>query len=1146
MRTLEHARARARAIRQEVGTEAPGLLERTAAFIRQKHRKILTPLAPTAMQGSRAEVKLGSPLLRYDRELDTTPEEKLFVVAHELGHLELHDRLSDPSVPPDPLLASAYMGSGAPGVARYSEKAKEEAEANAFATEFLCPTTEVLAEWLEGEAPAGIAERRGIPLRLVQAQLAEALFGLGAAAGAPPARGPEREPTEAQMAAARDFGRAVLVTAGPGTGKSRTLVLRIELLLEREDVRPSDILVLTFSNEAAEELRARVSARFTPEIADKIEICTFHTWGYVFLHHFRKEAGLDGEGELVLLDDAARAELVGHVLSAADADAILDLKDPDKTAVKAADYIGYLKDRLWTPDDLAARLDKWVPAEGEPDTRAEARALLSVYRAYEEERQRRGAVDFGDLILLPVKILRGSQDLRDRVAAKHRWVLVDEYQDVSRAVAELLIQICGPDNLPWVVGDKRQAIYRFRGANPGNVDQFGTDDFPRAFTHELDVNFRSGEAVVSAANHLAALLDDPEFEGEAPALWQANRDLPPVAAPAVAIAAANSDLAERQGIAGQVKAWVDAGVPKSDIAVLARRNIDVRQVALALNRMGVRAVTSGVVTAEGAAGDLAAVVALPDAPRAALPRLAYALFRGAVPPAALNAAIRHMIDGMDARGRFEVRAVPGADRVVEEMGRLQAELEPLTFEHDGWEVLCAFLFGHERYLRDLVRRADDPEAALAIEEIVTVLAAAAAHRYTHPRVQPRTSRIGFGQRLRSILAQATPAVTPPPPKRDAVRVMTCHASKGLEFPYVVVAGQTLSAVRGDDTWLPPGMRRDPEDDARQADSLLFVGLTRAERAVVVSYASSASGTTQARHQRNRPLLLERWAERSGVPRLDWTAERAEKEAFRATGLWGGIYPRLVSAYVVSGAGCAIRTYLQESLGAEFPTASTSLWPAYVGITRRTMQGIVRAANAAGRPLSPAEALALLDEQWADMEGREHPLLPLYRRYAERRVKRLAAAYVPAAGAEDLASEVELAVEGGARMVRTDLLGYFRLPDGRRRAIGLEDDSLASVALEDGTLNWKELDRLKVPFSLLHAAASSDLEIFVYSDADGRLYPARWSRQKASMSNGRTAAEEQVRRGIAGQVEATVTPYTCGTCRHLVHCPYWVGAAEAPS
>ena len=85
----------------------------------------------------------------------------------------------------------------------------------------------------------------------------------------------------------------------------------------------------------------------------------------------------------------------------------------------------------------------------------------------------------------------------------------------------------------------------------------------------------------------------------------------------------------------------------------------------------------------------------------------------------------------------------------------------------------------------------------------------------------------------------------------------------------------------------------------------------------------------------------------------------------------------------------------------------------------------------------------------------------------------------------------------------------------------------------------------MPFSLLHTAADGNLEIFVYSDADGRIYPARWSKQKASMTKGRTAAEEQVRRGIVGQVEAAVKPYTCVTCRHRVHCPYWVGAAESP-
>ncbi|HEV2149797.1 MAG TPA: UvrD-helicase domain-containing protein [Longimicrobiaceae bacterium] len=1153
MRSLEYVRARARLLREEIGGAPEGLLDRMKEHIRQRHGKYLTPLASATMQQSRAEVKLGDPMLRYDRALDAEPEERILVIAHELGHLELHDRLSDWSVPPDPLVGSAYMGGGAPGVARYSEKAKEEAQANAFAVEFLCPADQVLAAWMGGTPPTEIAVRRGIPLRLVQAQLAEALFHLGADRDGEGASRPERPPTPAQRNAARDFGRPVLVKAGPGTGKTKTLVLRVQHLLapaeERpegvpDDIRPEQILVLTFSNEAAEELRARIGKRFDEKTADAIEICTFHTWGYVFLHHFRTDAGLDPDRELILLDEPAQAELVAEVLATADVDAILDLKDPESTAASAAEYVSFLKDRLWTPEDLERELDAWAPAEGDADTRPQVRGLLSVYRAYEEAKRRKNGVDFGDLILLPWQILSGNAELRAKVAAKHRFVMVDEYQDVSRAVAKLLLQICGDGNPPWVVGDKQQAIYRFRGAHPDNVDLFGVD-FEGAFTHELDINFRSGPAVVAAANHLAALLEAPDFEGEPPARWRADQDLDPVAGPAVAIALANSDEAERQNIATQVKSWVDAGVPRSDIAVLARRNIDVRQISIGLNRLGVRAVTSGVVTAEGAAGDLAAVISLPDAPRAAVPRLAYALFGKKVPAAVLDAAIRQMVDGIGPEGGIEARPAPGAGGVVEEIARLQTEFQPLTFTQDGREVLCAFLFGHERYLRDLVARAEEPEAALAIQEIVTVLAAAAAHRYAHPRVQPRISRIGFGTRLRTMLSRATPALVPPPKRGDAVRVMTCHASKGLEFPYVLVAGQTLSGMERDDSWLPPRMRKDADDDARQADALLFVGVTRAERALVVSHASSASGTTLAHHQRERPLLLDRWAEQSTAPRLDWSAERGGKATFRAVGIWGGSFPELVSTYVVSGAGCAVRIYLQESLKAEFPVVAEPLWPAYVGVTRRAMQQIVREANETGRPLTRLDATRVLDLYWSDLAGREHPhpMLPLYRRYAENRVARLAAVYTPVPGAVDLPSTVEVTVEGGKRTVRTDVLGYFRSPGGRRRVIALETDSLEGD-VKNGGINWTDLDQqLKVTFSLLHGGGDGDLDLSVYSDADGCIYEARWSIQKASVPKARTAAEERVRRGIAGEVEMNINPFQCGRCGHLVHCPHWIGAGE---
>jgi len=1145
MRNLQHVRARAREVREAIGCDPVGLFERMDAYILREFGKYLMPLAPEAMEGSRAEVSLTSVMVRYDKTLDEDPGQRLLVIAHELGHLELHKRLSDPTIPPDPLLGSAYMGSGAAGVARYSEKAKEEAQANAFAAEFLCPGDEVLQEWLAGAGPYEVAERRGIAVDLVHAQLAEALYHFGTGPNPTPPDLPEREPTDAQKSAAGDFGHPVLVVAGPGTGKTRTLVLRVEYLLHR-GVPPSEILVLTFSVEAADELRERLALRFGDDVADAMEISTFHGWGYVFLHHFAQEANLPDE--LTLLDEPAQAEFVLDVLANVDCDAILDLRNPRETARRAAESIAFLKDRLLAPDDLEREINAWVAGEGEPDTRPAMQALLAVYRAYEAEKALRSAVDFGDLIMLPRQILAASEDLRAKVAAKNPWVMVDEYQDVSRAVAELLKQVCGPANPPWAVGDKRQAIYRFRGAHPENLDEF-EQDFPGAVRHELDVNFRSGQQVVDVANELAALMEDGDLQGPAPARWQPARDCPPVAPPAVAIAEANSDAAEREGIAAQVNTWVRDGVQKADIAVLARRNVDVRQISLALNRLGVRAVTTGLVTAEGSAGDLAAVAALLDAPRAAVPRLVYALFRGRVANGTLDTVIEHILSVMDGDGAFEMRPIPGGDHVLTRIAEIRDRLNELRYSGDGWAVLCTFLFGDGGYLRDLLRRAEDPGAGLAVEEVVTTLSVAAAHRYAHRRTRANRARRGFIDRLGDMLSKATPLLAPPPVRRDAVRVMTCHASKGLEFPYVAVVGQTFPAIVPDYSWLPPRLRPDPEEDARQADSLLFVGITRAENAVVVSHARTASGTDSARHQRQRPLLFERWDARTDVPRLAWEGGRAEAEVFRATGLWGGDYPEIVPAYAVTGGGCGIRTYLQRTLKAEFPSAVESLWPMYVGVTRRAMQQLVRHANVTGTRVDHAQAIAFLDEEWTEVEGRKHPLLPLYRRHAEGRVTRLADAYIPdGAGAEDLVSEVEVAVGEHGRRVRTDLLAYFQLPDGRRRAIGLEDGSLAGMVRSDGEINWKDLQkgRMQSPFSLLETAAPGDLEIFVYSDADGRLYRARWSKQKKSMDAARNSAQGQVQRGASRTIEARINEFQCGRCLHRVHCPYWIRPGEAPA
>src|SRR6185369_4880533 len=124
---------------------------------------------------------------------------------------------------------------------------------------------------------------------------------------------------------------------------------------------------------------------------------------------------------------------------------------------------------------------------------------------------------------------------------------------------------------------------------------------------------------------------------------------------------------------------------------------------------------------------------------------------------------------------------------------------------------------------------------------LSTLALAAHYRLSHAHVRPRQSRLGLGERLRGLVTQGTPGLVPPRTGVDAVRVMTCHASKGLEFPCVAVAGQSLADIPPQKPCLPPRLRPNRDDDLLQAESLLFVGLSRAQRAAVVSYATSAGG-----------------------------------------------------------------------------------------------------------------------------------------------------------------------------------------------------------------------------------------------------------------------------------------------------------------
>jgi DNA helicase II / ATP-dependent DNA helicase PcrA len=1158
MRTLEYARQQGREYRRRLGLQTDGLLERVERFILATYDLEVVTVNATVMRDSRGEVRAGATIIPCDERL--SPAERLELLAHELGHLALHARLTDSTVPYDPILGSAYADTGPGAIARYSDRMFEEAQAGAFATEFLCPSDEAFRLWRRDPAATAttVAAKYAISTDLARLQLANALHRLAlegeshqetpverpadgasdtSAADGAHAAAPPRECDPRQLEAARFLGAPALVDAGPGTGKTTTLVRRIRFLLEECGAHPREILVLTFSNEAVDELRGRIVRAFGDDVADQATIATFHGFGMNFLHYHGAEAGLPTD--FSLLDEGAQAELVSGILGLVPCDRLLSLRSPDDTVAAVLQHIGHCKDRLRDCDALAEEIARWDPQPEEADACGRAHQLLDLYRAYESAKAEAARVDFADLIMLPICILERRPDIAAAYREKYPWVLVDEFQDVSRATSRLLRNLCGPENPPWVVGDARQAIYRFRGAAPENVAQFATD-FPGARTFELEVNYRSCDAVIRAANALAALMGAGDAGPESRERWWRGSDQTPLGEAPVRIAVAASDHAERVGIAQEVTRWIATGeVAPGDIAVLARRNVDVREIVLALSRLGVRAMAGGLLTAEGAAGDLAAAVALADGSAGGVPRVTWALARAEHAPAAVNAAVERLLALHVGVAPQELPALDApVVPIVAEVQRLQAMLAAERSSSDGFSTLAAFLFDAGRYLRRLLDGPDSAERAMGLVEVVSALSLAAAYRVTHPDRAPPEARVGFADQLRRRLTETTPLPITPRPRRDAVLVMTCHASKGLEFPCAVVAGQTVPKTRSRYTWLPPAWRPMGDEDLEQGDALLFVGVTRGQRAALVSYPTSAGGGPRGR-QKQVVRLLERWRALPGHAMLTWDAVAPPAPEVRAGPIWGGRRPATLKLGSIDADTCALRTYLEDYLGASFAGAERPLYPAFVAITRRAGRRVIELANARGQMVGTGEADDILDGEWPAREFRDHPHVSIYREAARRMVRGLATAYAPPAGAV-IALDPEVVVTGSADelVVRLDLVGHFRDAGGQVQAISFRPESLT---IKSGAVNWSDLSTGKRISFVLLERATPGIRPRLFSGADGQVVDFRWSTRKDSLPNETAKVIAQI--DALGRLEftTTVSSFTCDDCRIRVSCPHWIGA-----
>ncbi len=867
-----------------------------------------------------------------------------FTLAHELGHWILHRRAGASasgsleavllSVPEQQAACTAedvevYLAGGLleeellrPGQS-YSPHTRRERAADAFAAALLAPLDRVSALWLDVSQqtppePERLAAHFGITLRAMLGRLSEALRALPLARVSMPSTQQAGIPHESEAASkafqqtpASQRAAAVakppdpwqqaaivaptpaLVVAGPGSGKTSTLVGRVRYLIEERGIAPQCLLALTFSNKAAREMRERIAGLLGTGAALPT-VSTFHSFCAELLRLYAPQVGL--RPDFALLDTADGYFLLRRLAGRLPLRHYGHLSHPELHFATLLGAISRAKDELATPADYLCLAEAALASAQTDEERLRAGRALEVaqiYQVYQEALAAQGDADFGDLILLTVRLLQSVPETLAELRERYQQVLVDEFQDMNRASGVLLKLLAGERANIWVVGDQDQAIYRFRGASPANIGKFH-QDYPGAQVLPLSRNYRSLADIVAAAGAFRevalrqntsdwrsagakmegdgehASASEPGKEGAAAARPAASIAQEPVrpapSDPIITLATAPDEQGEIDGLIAAIRERCARGVPYRDQVILCRTREHARIIIEGLERAGLPVGAGGSLLEQPDVKDVLAIVALLAEPSG------MGLLRAAghpdhsIPRSDLLALFAHALrEGLPAGillwqpERLPTLSPEGFAGLM----RLAEILADLRVAPDTWTLLARYIFIHTRSAQRLLL-ANDPASRQRLDHLCGLLDL--ARRFD---VQERERLAGkedeietvdkrwerFLEYVRVLIelraddSGRREAEESEEAGADLIRVMTVHASKGLEFPVVYLPRlahlQFPSIMRGEAAPLPPGLDEDEAErnrqDRRQAHlldeaCLFYVGITRARDELILSRA----------------------------------------------------------------------------------------------------------------------------------------------------------------------------------------------------------------------------------------------------------------------------------------------------------------------
>lgn len=601
----------------------------------------------------------------------------------------------------------------------------------------------------------------------------------------------------------------MLVLAGAGSGKTTVLIARVERLIE-SGVRPWNILTITFTNKAADELKNRLVAKLGTEAAD-VFASTFHSMCVRILRRDGEKIGIPKSFTIYDADDSLR--VVKKCLKA------INLDEKQFAPRPIAGAISHAKESLEQPKELAAK------AEKTGDFRQ--KIVARVYAEYQKELHEAGALDFDDLLCETVRLFRESPETLEYYQNRWRYIMVDEYQDTNHVQYMLVALLAQKYKNICVVGDDDQSIYKFRGATIENILSFERQ-FPGAKVVRLEQNYRSTQNILSAANKVI----EHNLERKGKTLWTANGD-----GSKITVRRCVDEDSEASFVADKVLDGVSVGKKYSDFAVLYRMHAQSNSIEHAFTRAGIPyKIIGGLRFYERKEiKDLLAYMSVITNP-------------------ADNMRLVRIIN--EPKRGIGDTTVAAAERLSDATGLSLFEIFEHADEYADLSRRSAVLMHFTETIKSLAEEAESFDAESFFDSLCEKTGYLDMLRAQGAEGEGRIENIG---ELKTNLMKYEEAAEQPElagfleevalytdldrmEETDSVLMMTLHSAKGLEFPSVFIVGMEEGVF--------PGMQAIYDmNEMEEERRLAYVGMTRAKRNLYLTAAASRMIFGQTNHNR---------------------------------------------------------------------------------------------------------------------------------------------------------------------------------------------------------------------------------------------------------------------------------------------------------